>query len=1137
MPLISVIVPIYNVEPYLQACLESLAAQTWRDIEVVMVDDGSPDASAEIAQRYAADDPRFLLVRQANRGLGAARNAGLRRASGEFAAFLDSDDLLPLHALETMVSSLLETGSDLVAGNVQRFGGRGVRQAPMYREIAARPLRRTHVTEHPVLLRDRLVTNKLWRRSFWDEHGMGFPEGVLYEDIAVALRAHFLAKTVDVLTTPVYLWREREGEQLSITQDRAQVKGIEDRFTAVRSVRGFLLGGDYAEHVPTWDRTVLDHDLPLFFPALQHGDDAFRRRFTELAAAYLDEVDPGVLTSIPATRRVLWHLVRHGRMDDALEQLAWERTAEPQAVRRGTRYHLDTPVRDLPAEATRLRGDLTLRQRVDELRWEDGRLVVEGRATLRHLRPSQRIHQQIFASLVQPDTGRQIRIPVAAVQAGSIGYSRNSRKRRDWGGFRLVIDPAQIGAKKASSWHVELMVIHRGMVRRERLRAGDVESVHEVRPGIRLITERTGGDFTLRVEPERLRLTGRTVTGGRLRLTGHAPGGLAAPVLQLTREPGGSVLSYPVHSRGGSFHAELDLRDVLPPRVPRLDPACQEAAALDMRVEWRIRIVDGEAMPIADGLPEARHTQGDREVVMTASPAGEFVVRVQPPAAVLERAEWSGDARLLLAGAFAGADRAPVRLVVSSTDRRDERLFPVHCAGTRFETVLTPGAVSSLAGTLPLPAGRYRLALRAPGRDFPLEGHGNVRHGTAARTFALDADETGKILLTVGDDLTDEERGATNQQELRTTRYPAWREEPLRQAVLFDSYSGRRFSDNPRAVYEELRRRGSALEFLWVVRDGQVELPPDVTPVRFHGREHYEALARCRYVVTNTHLPSWFERRQGQTVLQTWHGSVAKRIGFDTEEVSLAAPELRRRLARKIEQWDYLLSPGPWCTPILTSAFRFRGTVLEAGHPRNDVLVRPGGEELAERVRERLGLPPGRKAVLYAPTRRGDALDGRSRVRSGLRLDFDRMRERLGSDHVLLVRRHPDTADAVSRADGEFVLDVSAYPDVRELYLAADVLVTDYSSAMADFAVTGRPILLYAYDLEHYRGEGRAFYLDLEAEAPGPLLRTTDEVIEALRGLDAVAAEYAERYAAFTARHCPLDDGGAAARVVDRVFI
>ncbi|GAA3151702.1 hypothetical protein GCM10010466_48480 [Planomonospora alba] len=1143
MPLLSVIVPAYKVEPYLRACLESLAAQTWRDLEVVVVDDGSPDAGAGIAEEYRERDPRFRLLRQDNAGLGAARNAGLREASGEFVAFLDGDDLLPLHALETMAGSLLETGSDLVSGNVRRFGGRRMRQSPMHRVVCARPVRRGHITSHDALLRDRLVTNKLWRRSFWDEHGLGFPEGVLYEDIAVALPAHFLAKAVDVLTEDVYLWREREGEQQSITQDRARVKGAEDRFTAVRAVRDFLLAGEFAEYVPAWDRTALDSDLALFLRALPQGDDAFRLRFMELAAAYLDDAGPAVLAALPAPRRVLWHLVRRGRLDDVLAGLAWERTAEPRAVRRGGRYHLRVPVGGLPAEVTRLRGELTLAQRVDGVRWEDGRLVIEGRATVRYLRPTQRVHQQIFASLVCSGAGRRVRVPVAAVQAAPVDSPRDSNRQRDWGGFRITVEPGRLSAgPEASAWHVELLVLHRGMVRRDRLRVGGPddfrESAFEVPQGMRVIAGRAEDDgFVLRVEPERLRLTARGVDGGRLRLAGRAPALPAGSVLELVREPGGTVLTYPVRTEGGSFTAEVDLRDVLPERPPRLDPAGPEALALDTGVRWRARVTGGaaeEPWPVLDALGEHRHVREGREIVIGPSAAGDLVLRVQPPAAAVERAEWSAGARLLLAGGFADVGEAPERLVVRSADRCGEWSFPVRCDGTRFEAVVTPAAARSLAGTLPLPEGRYGLALRTAARDLPLETDREVGgHAAGGREFSFETDGTGHAVLVVGGDLTEHERGAKNQRVLRTARYPAWRGEPLRQAVLFDAYGGRRFADDPKAVYEELLRRGSGLEFLWVVRDGQVELPPGVVPVRWGGADHYKALARCRYVVANVHLPPWFERRPGQTVLQTWHGAGMKRTGFDAGGAQAAVG--RELLAGQVAQWDYLVSPGPWCTPLLRGAFRFSGTLLETGCPRNDVLVRPGRRELAERVRERLGLRRGRKVVLYLPARREDQPVGRGRYRLDLRLDLARMRERLGPDHVLLVRRHPDVTGRVPGAGDGFVTDVSAYPDVQELYLVADVLVTDYSSAVFDFAVTRRPILFHTYDLERYRDHLRGLYFDF-ADAPGPLLRGTDEVVAALRGIDAVAEEYAARYDAFVARHCGLADGRAAARVVEAVF-
>ena len=114
--------------------------------------------------------------------------------------------------------------------------------------------------------------------------------------------------------------------------------------------------------------------------------------------------------------------------------------------------------------------------------------------------------------------------------------------------------------------------------------------------------------------------------------------------------------------------------------------------------------------------------------------------------------------------------------------------------------------------------------------------------------------------------------------------------------------------------------------------------------------------------------------------------------------------------------------------------------------------------------------------------------------------------------------------------------DVSAYPDATELMLAADVLVTDYSSMMFDFANTGRPMLFFTYDLDAYRDEIRGFYFDFAERAPGPLLRTTDELAAALQDIDAVVSEHAERYREFAAEFCELDDGRAAERVVDRLF-
>jgi CDP-glycerol glycerophosphotransferase len=312
---------------------------------------------------------------------------------------------------------------------------------------------------------------------------------------------------------------------------------------------------------------------------------------------------------------------------------------------------------------------------------------------------------------------------------------------------------------------------------------------------------------------------------------------------------------------------------------------------------------------------------------------------------------------------------------------------------------------------------------------------------------------------------------------------------------------------------------------------------PDTAEVLREGsREHYEAMARARYVVTNDHFPDWFTRRPDQSCVQTWHGTPLKRLGLDVSQMRGTMRRFQRKWDRQVANWQHVLSPNRFSTPILRRAYAIDGEMLETGYPRVDALAGADREALTARLRARLGLPDGKRVVLYAPTYRDQVKDSDGRYRLDLRLDLERLRRALGDDSVLLFRKHHYIVDPVPATPDGFVRDVSSYPDGTELLLAADVLVTDYSSMMVDFANTGRPMLFYTYDLEAYRDEVRGFYLDLVATAPGPMLGTTDELIDALRDLDGVQREFAPRYADFVSKFCELDDGGAAARVVDRVF-
>ncbi|GAB7048848.1 glycosyltransferase family 2 protein [Catenuloplanes indicus] len=346
MALLSVVVPVYNVAPYLAECLESIAAQTYRDLDVVLVDDGSTDDSARIAAGFAARDERFRLVSQPNAGLGAARNTGVRAARGELLQFVDSDDVLPPDAARTLAAAIACTGSDFATGNTLRLDSRGLRPSRMHARIFTHTRLRTHVTRDPELLGDRTAWNKVFRRAFWDRHGFAFPEGVLYEDTPVMVPAHVLARSVDVVHTPVYHWRRREGGDRSITQRREETRNFVDRFDGVDGVSRFLGEGGWADLRRWYDASAVRSDLAFYLRVLPEAPDEYIHVFLDRCNEFLDRVPPRVLDRLPAATRVQWHLVRQRRVPELLEVIRASRDGGVPVVRRGLRRYRALPYLD-----------------------------------------------------------------------------------------------------------------------------------------------------------------------------------------------------------------------------------------------------------------------------------------------------------------------------------------------------------------------------------------------------------------------------------------------------------------------------------------------------------------------------------------------------------------------------------------------------------------------------------------------------------------------------------------------------------------------------------------------------------------------------------------------------------------------
>ncbi|MFI8439015.1 CDP-glycerol glycerophosphotransferase family protein [Streptomyces rochei] len=351
--------------------------------------------------------------------------------------------------------------------------------------------------------------------------------------------------------------------------------------------------------------------------------------------------------------------------------------------------------------------------------------------------------------------------------------------------------------------------------------------------------------------------------------------------------------------------------------------------------------------------------------------------------------------------------------------------------------------------------------------------------------------------------------------------------------VVYCAYWGRGYTCNPAAIHAKARELAPHLRSVFLVEADQAHtVPKDVDHAVIGSRRYWEVLARATYLVNNANFAEGVVKRPGSVHLQTQHGTPLKTMGVDqsTYPVVAAASGSFTKLLGRVDRWDYNLSANRHSTRMWERAYPGSYEQLEYGYPRNDVYCTATAEDVA-RVRRALGVPEGSTAVLYAPTHR----DWEAGFGAGA-LDLEAFCEAAGEDVVVLLRAHYFYDRGGRSAPSGRVIDVTAHRSAEDVCLAADALVTDYSSIMFDYANLDRPIVVYADDWEVYR-ETRGVYFDLMAAPPGPVARTPEELARVFRDGSWAGRESTALRAAFRERFCEFDDGRAAERVVRRVLL
>lgn len=360
--------------------------------------------------------------------------------------------------------------------------------------------------------------------------------------------------------------------------------------------------------------------------------------------------------------------------------------------------------------------------------------------------------------------------------------------------------------------------------------------------------------------------------------------------------------------------------------------------------------------------------------------------------------------------------------------------------------------------------------------------------------------------------------------------------------IVFESFLGKQYSDNPRAIYEYVKEHYPTYQLYWSVDRRSLAKLNDVNIqkiARFSIRWLF-IMNRAKYWITNSRLPAWIPKPKRTIYVQTWHGTPLKKLAADMEKVHMPGTDTekyKRNFLKEAKKWDYLVSPNSYSTNIFKRAFQFNKTIIESGYPRNDFLIQANNDETITKLKNKLDIPLHKKVILYAPTWRDNEYYGRGRYKFELQMDLKKMHQELSDDYVIVLRLHYLISENLNLSGfNSFIKDFSHYGDIRDLYLVSDMLMTDYSSVFFDYANLKRPMLFYVYDIDTYRDTLRGFYFDFEKEAPGPLVKTTDEIIRTIKRIEENDFQPLVPLDDFYKTFCQLEDGKASKRVVAEVF-
>lgn len=1078
---LSIIIPVYNVEEYLSECLDSVFSQPMpKDTyEVIAINDGSKDGSLAILKQYEEKYDNLKVYDYENSGLGATRNKGINLASGQYITFLDSDDLIPQGAYLKLLESLEKSGSEVATGPVVRLSNGKETRSYLHKQVTYVPASKVKLEDYLDLVYDTTSTNKMYDLAFIKKHEIQFPVGIAYEDINFVYAAFLNAQSIDVIDSPVYIWRIRAGENISISQNRFNQQNFLDRLTVLYESLEMSKESGLTKFYEALRHKILVLDLELFTPKYRQTDEVFTAFYIKEVMKMLEVLafQPEIeMKELPYRMQVVYQSVLNHDIATLLnysEDHLWETRLRLQ----GNDLVKEDPF--LPEEMLQ-RLDFThvlpFTTRVLEVTDTSKIINIEAICLSKEVQFDgkndvitahlENLFGDVLALAVTYDYDKEeeqynvkLTIPKDPLKNDQTYRVKMSLQVGDYSGRCYLGEPR--GKDKMKT---KLLV-----------KASDFVYYTDYNFGWQLVIKK---------DPIVTILDDTKIVDDKLFIIGN-----------FSTDP--SLDYFMVQEDGQKIPGYLIEDDIV------FDLATM---ANDDKYEFELQHngVKSNAYRFSKIKNYFTANKSDRDsyssyIVRKFTSHSFTVTKKSQFTSLLDIKKQGNDVTLNveLPSCLSQLEIDKVTMVFESTNGKYKYQYPVDVSQLPIITYAHQEDYFLYQAT-------YHLFIKVyttDGRIFVSQvlddrrkiNKENQEQTSGKREVCFESKNGHQVYMKVASKPTLGTRILGDEK--RDKIYGWFKKLPIdKKVIMYDSYWSDQFACSPKAIYEAQEKLYPGMKAVWVFNDVEMPITHKGIKIKRNSLMYWYYLARAKFIVHNTNMPNPYDKRPGQKELFIPHGSFMKVMGHDTPEYKLYSDEKKALFDMRIGRWDYVAVPSDFMEEKIDSAFSFKGTVIKEGLPRNLGILEANDRK--DQIKEALNIPKHHKVVMYAPTWR----EGR---KNELKLDLDVLQKEL-VDTTILVRTHYLVSRSISITEYEpFAKDVSGYGDIEDLYAISDLLITDYSSVMFDYAYTGKPMLFFSYDLEKYVNSERGTYLEYEKVVPGDIVRSTEAMLPALKDIEA----------------------------------